>query len=59
MKFAIGEVEGVDCGLDNISIDDAFELVSGAFSSISILSEEVKGFDDDCSFLPKRTFFTK
>ena len=59
MKFAIGEEEGVDCGLGTISIDDAFEAVSGALSSNSNLSEEVKGFDDDCSFPSKRTFFTK
>ena len=53
------EEEMVECVLDTISINDAFEVVSGAFSSISDLSEESKGFDDDCTSLPKRKFFAK
>ena len=54
-EFAIVEVvEDAVCELDTILINDAFEVVSVAFSSISDLSEEVKGFDDDCIFFPKR-----
>ena len=56
VKFAIVEEEGVDCVLDTVSIDDAFEVVSGAFSSISDLFAAVKGFDNNWSFLPKRIF---
>ena len=46
-EFAFVEVaEDAVCALDTISINDALEVVSVAFSSISDLSEEVKGFDD-------------
>ena len=59
-EFAIVEVvEDAVCALDTISINDAFEVVSGAFSSVSDLSEESKGFDDGCTSLPKRKFFAK
>ena len=60
MEFAIGEEEEmVECVLGAISINDALEVVSGAFSFISDLSEESKGFDDDCTSLPKTKFFAK